>query len=140
MSALLVKRTSLGTVCTQGELWLDGRLFCYTLEPAKAEPPVKPRAIPPGVYKFEIVPSEEFGFPVLLLEQIPDFEGVEVHPGNFPSDTRGCILVGRLAGTNAVYESREAFKSLMDLVSPGTIEIAELPQEPAGMGVPDGTA
>jgi hypothetical protein len=129
MSALLLKRTSFNAICTQGELWLDGQFFCFTLEPPRESAPVKPRAIPLGIYAFAIAPpSEEHHYDHPLLEDIPDFDAVEIHIGNFPSDTRGCILVGLQAGTNAVFRSGEAFNALMGKLNSGTIAIVEAPE------------
>ena len=125
MSTLLLARTQSNTVCTQGKLSVDGVFSCYTLEPPIEDPPVKPRAIPPGTYLFTISYSEKHKYIVPLLESIPDFECVEIHVGNWPSDTLGCILVGTDSGTNAVYRSREAFDRLMAGLTPGSIEIQE---------------
>jgi len=132
MSRLLLKRTSFNSICTQGELWLDGQFFCFTLEPPRESAPVKPRAIPLGTYNFVIAPpSEEHRYDHPLLEDIADFEAVEIHIGNFPSDTRGCILLGLQAGTNAVFRSGEALEMLMQVLSGGTIVIIEAPVETA---------
>ena len=127
MSSLLLKRTRFNSICTQGELYVDGDLACYTLEPPKEQPPVKPRAIPPGSYDFIFTESAKLGYVTPLLEAVPDFDEIRIHKGNFPSDTEGCILVGRNLGTNAIYNSGEAFNVLVQEIQPGTIEIVEQP-------------
>jgi hypothetical protein len=128
MSNLLLKRTQFNELCTQGELYLEGAFECYTLEPAKSDDPiVKPRCIPVGTYKFTLAFSEKHGRIVPLLLDVPDFTEIEIHIGNFPGDTLGCILIGRMIGPNAVYESSEAFKLLFPRLSPGTIQIIEEP-------------
>lgn len=129
MSNLLLKRTLANPICTQGELYLEGVFSCYTLEPPKEEPPVKPRSIPAGTYEFTIAFSPKHGYNVPLLEAVPDFEAIEIHIGNFPRDTLGCILVGKVLGTNAIYQSTNAFNELFPQLRPGTIEIVEMPAE-----------
>jgi len=127
MSTLVLKRTRFNSLCTQGELYVDDDLVCYTLEPAKEEPPAKPRAIPTGTYAFTFTESPRLGYVTPLLEAVPDFDEIRIHKGNFPSDTEGCILVGRNLGTNAIYNSGEAFSELIEQIQPGTIEILEEP-------------
>lgn len=67
--------------------------FCDTLEPAVKESG-KPRAIPPGTYKVVNTYSNTFRRVLPLLINVPDFEGIRIHRGNKPGDTRGCILPG----------------------------------------------
>jgi hypothetical protein len=59
------------------------------------------------------------------LESVPGFDEIEIHVGNFPQDTLGCILVGNQQGTAAVYGSGAAFEALFPQLTPGTIEILE---------------
>lgn len=127
MSKLLLKRTTFNQNCTQGEMTLlDDGSTVFTLEPPKAQPPVKPRCIPAGTYNFTIAFSPKHNRDVPLLEQVPGFDEIEIHIGNFPADTLGCILVGKMTGENAVYESTLAFNELFPKLTPGTIEIVEV--------------
>lgn len=107
---------------TQGEMFLDGVFEAYTLEPPADQAPTKPRAVSIGTYTWAKGMSEHFGFEVVKVADIPDFDNVEIHPGNFPSDTHGCCLVGANDGANFIGHSREAFDALMaKLPDSGTI-------------------
>ena len=112
---IAVQRTTLTPLSTQGELLLDGVHEAWTLEPVWiAEPTdVKPRAIPAGTYQFEKNTSPHFGFVVPVLLNVPGFTAVEIHPGNFPRDTHGCTLVGKIEGPNYVGQSDAEFAALM---------------------------
>jgi Family of unknown function (DUF5675) len=108
-----------------GELWLDGKFECYTLEPPRHDPPAKPRCIPTGRYEFIIAFSPRHNRNLPLLENVPDFEGIEIHTGNYPKDTEGCILVGEVMGEGAIYQSTVAFNKLFPKLTPGDIWVME---------------
>lgn len=110
---LTVQRTNYDDQCTQGELSIDGVFFCYTLEPRKDQSRGKPYAVPAGTYPITLGDSEHFSMTVPMVGDVPGFTGVEIHPGNFPSDTHGCCLVGETSGTDFVGQSRAAFETLM---------------------------
>jgi Family of unknown function (DUF5675) len=111
---------------TEGTMYLDGRFECYTLEPPTLQPPTKPRAIPAGVYNWQKYLSPKMGFEVILLLNVPDFTGVEIHPGNDPDDTIACTVVGTVEQDNFVGHSREAFAELMaKLPDSGTIDYVD---------------
>lgn len=119
MNALLtLKRSPSAHGCTIGELFLNGKFFCYTLEdvvrPAGAKVAGQ-TAIPAGTYPVTITRSPAFRMLTPRLGGVPGFEGVLIHPGNGPKDTRGCILVGlaKLPSNTKIYQSREAFEQLM---------------------------
>ena len=73
--------------------------------------------IPAGIYKIEVRQSLRFGKPMPYLLDVPLYEGVMIHPGNFPIDTFGCILVG-LGHTviDKIDESVKAFEKLFPLI------------------------
>lgn len=118
---LKLERSWLGQECTIGTLTVDGATECFTLEDVVREVPGLPvsewkikgeTAIPKGVYNVVITPSQHFGRDLPLLEAVPGYEGVRIHPGNTAADTEGCILVGRTKSTRSVGESRAAFNDL----------------------------
>ena len=121
----VLRRTQHSPRSTIGELYLDGKFLCYTLEDTVREVvgvPVKvwkvpgETAIPAGVYGLTITKSPRFGRELPLLIDVPGFLGVRIHTGNRPEDTEGCILVGNKVGTDQVIESRGAFTALFDII------------------------
>ncbi|MGI4762501.1 MAG: DUF5675 family protein [Janthinobacterium lividum] len=115
---LLLKRAPSAHGRTLGELFINGKFFCYTLED-----PVRPAgvkvpgdtAIPAGAYRVTVERSPTFRILTPRLHAVPGFEGILLHPGNGPQDTRGCILVGlaKLPSGIKIYKSQEAFEALM---------------------------
>jgi hypothetical protein len=119
MKAILeLRRHPSANGCTIGELWYNGKFFCYTLEdvvrPAGEKVPAA-TAIPAGTYKVTIARSPAFRMLTPRLHRVPGFEGVLIHAGNSAADTRGCILVGfsKLPSNVKIYKSQEAFQALM---------------------------
>ena len=111
--------------CVTGRIMVDGQLECYCLEPPQRD--VKPHCIPEGNYEVKFNPPgphlahifPEYGlFPEVL--NVPDFEGIFIHPGNFPRDTQGCILPGRPRGDNYVAHSKVVFEWLCLLLREAT--------------------
>lgn len=118
---LKLERTWCGKVCTIGTLAVDGKMECFTLEDVRRELDDRPvsewkvpgaTAIPEGSYNVVVTPSVRFKRDLPLLENVPGFSGIRIHPGNTAADTEGCILVGAAKGTDQVTHSREAFDRL----------------------------
>lgn len=108
-------RTECGKVCTIGELLIDGKHECWTLEDVVRADGVKiagETAIPAGVYAVDITYSPRFKRDLPLLIGVENFVGIRIHPGNTASDTEGCILVGQGRGQNCILSSRAAFDVL----------------------------
>lgn len=126
---LELKRKWLTEASTVGELYVNGVFECYVLED-RYRPPPEPKvygatAIPCGRYEVKITPSPKFKRDLPLLLDVPQYQGVRIHPGNTAADTEGCLLPGRVRHGESVLESRLAFEQLfakMLLVS-GTIHI-----------------
>lgn len=54
---------------------------------------------------------------MLWLQDVPGFEDVYIHIGNFPHDTLGCILVGTSSGKDVVNESTMAYRTFYPQVA-----------------------
>ena len=98
---------------TIGEMEIDGKFFCYTLEDTVREAGVKiphETAIPAGIYKVVVSFSQRFKKRLPMLLDVPGFQGVRIHGGNTPEDTRGCILVAHYFDKQAgiIYKSASA--------------------------------
>lgn len=99
--------------CVIGELYVNGKFECYTLE--DIERPLKiagVTAIPRGHYEIVINYSARFKKPLPLLLNVPNYDGVRIHSGNTSADTEGCILPGKTKTKNSVLQSRDAFNAL----------------------------
>ena len=108
-----IKRLYRSENSTIGEMTVDGKWECYTLEDKEREIKIKSEtAIPKGTYKVIINKSNRFKKLLPLLLNVPNFEGVRIHPGNTNHDTEGCILVGRTRSKDFIGQSRKAFESL----------------------------
>lgn len=112
---LRLERTDQAADSTMGELSVDGQFECYTLEDTVRPVKIKGKtAIPAGRYQVIINQSQRFGRRLPLLLDVPDFEGVRIHPGNTAADTEGCILVGDTKSEGFVGQSKAAFARLFD--------------------------
>lgn len=106
---------------TIGELYVNGKFFCYTLEDE-----IRPladkiwggTAIPNGKYNIAINYSNKFQQYMPQVLDVPKFEGIRIHPGNDIVDTHGCLLLGDKTDGYKVYESKQAFNRLMSIIEP----------------------
>jgi len=112
---IAIKRLHKTDNSTIGELTIDGKFECYTLEDKEREfVKIKGEtAIPTGTYKVIINESNRFKRLLPLLIAVPNFEGVRIHAGNSNHDTEGCILVGMNRSVDYITKSRKAFESLL---------------------------
>ncbi len=125
MLELTLKRRWPQTTRTVGELWINGRLFCYTLEDRIRPDGVKvygETAIPAGRYKVALTYSNRFKQIMPLLLSVPMFEGIRIHSGNTEADTHGCILVGTSFAGGQLHESRKAYHALYELLADAVVK------------------
>lgn len=107
---------------TISKLFIDGVYCCYIIEDVLRDgPKVFGRtAIPRGVYNVVVTMSNRFKRLLPLLENVPGYAGVRIHPGNTSSDTEGCLLpglrIGMLEGKRAVLDSKPAFSLLFSSI------------------------
>lgn len=110
---LHLKRLNKTNKSTIGELSIDGVFECYTLEDVERDVKIKGiTAIPKGTYKVGISMSNRFKKELPILFNVPNFEGVRIHPGNVAENTEGCILVGQTRTLDFIGNSRKAFDKL----------------------------
>lgn len=119
---LELKRTRLTNDFTEGELYVDGRFFCHTLEDRVRRLPEENKipgrtAIPAGTYRVTVSVSPKFGRYLPLVENVPYFSGIRIHRGNTANDTSGCILVGERAGIGRLGNSSARETALTGLLS-----------------------
>lgn len=114
---IAIKRIYKGAEYTVGRLSIDGKYFCDTLEDTVRAPGVKVRgktAVPAGRYRVVFTESPRFKRILPLLVDVPNFEGVRIHPGNTAKDTEGCLLVGFNQVKGKVVASRATFQKLFE--------------------------
>mgnify|MGYP007090344541 FL=1 len=109
---LEVKRLYKKDTYTIGVLMVDGEKFSDTLEDKvrdlKSEKKVYGEtAIPAGKYKVVMSMSSKFKRVMPYLENVPQFTGIMIHPGNIIKDTLGCILVGENKKKGQLVNSRK---------------------------------
>lgn len=110
-----IKRLHRTENSTIGELTIDGKFECYTLEDKERDVKIKSEtAIKKGTYKVIINKSNRFKRLLPLLLNVPEFEGVRIHSGNSNHDTEGCILVGKTRSKDFIGQSRKAFDTLFE--------------------------
>lgn len=112
---------------TIGILYVNGVRLCNTLEDAVRSEKVYGRtAIPAGTYRVlmntvsqkfqDRAWAKPYGGLVPRLRNVPDFQGVLIHPGNTAADTDGCILVGDNTIKGQLTNSTNRYYQLMGML------------------------
>lgn len=122
-----------GPTYTIGDLGIDGKFFCNTIEDTVRELPATcpdtPRgrsctckekvyartAIPAGQYRITLEYSPRFKHRMPYLHDVPHFLGILIHSGNTETDSAGCIIVGENTVKGKVLNSRTTFQRLYAL-------------------------
>lgn len=113
---LLLIRYAYSENSTIGQLFLNGEMFCDTLELPWKNNERRISCIPAGVYPVRVRKAKESAtrkYLHLLVEEVPDRDYILFHRGNYPKDTKGCILVGKGSQQDKVNNSRLAMDLLM---------------------------
>lgn len=125
-----VKRFVNYSKCTVALLYVDNIFFGYVLEDVGRLIKVKGQTrIKAGKYKLNLQKAGRlheyytkkypFHKGMIHLNNVPEFQGVMFHIGNFDSDTEGCLLVGSSHNVNvqSVLSSTAAYKSFYIIVA-----------------------
>lgn len=117
---------------TLGLLFADRAFLCYTLEDAHHDEKIPGQTrIPEGAYDIgfhfgghfsryrlkypQLHPTDAHG--MLHIKDVPGFQHILIHIGNFAKDTEGCVLVGSSPGEDRIFNSLMAYTILYPLVS-----------------------
>lgn len=120
-----IKRIEKTIESTIGEMSVDGKFQCYTLEDTYREVVGQPvhtwkinsrTAIPAGTYNVIVTVSTRFKTRLPRLENVAGYSGILIHPGNAANDTDGCILVGTTKKKDFVGNSKAAFSKLLPMI------------------------
>ena len=112
---LLIIRDTFTKESTIGKLFINGEIFCDTLENPYINNERNISCIPEGQYKVRLRLARESAsrdYLHLLVQDVPNRDWILFHRGNTAKDTSGCILVGNGREQDIVENSRLA----MDLV------------------------
>lgn len=106
---------------TIGRLYVNGELFCNTLEDKvrnieKEGKIYGETAIPYGEYEVVFNYSPKFKRNLPRLLNVPHFEGILIHSGNTAKDSLGCILVGKNTQKGVLTESRVTSDALNRII------------------------
>jgi len=112
---LCLKRCIFSNKDTIGQLYLNDKFECYTLEDSIMEYKIYGEtAIPYGDYEIKIIYSPKFKRKLPLLLDVPGFSEVHISSRNTIHDIEGYILVGQTIDkkTFQLRQSRAAFIQL----------------------------
>jgi hypothetical protein len=96
-----------------GKMYVNGSELCYTLELPWKHNKHNISCIPYGSYGGYVRTDGTKGWRIELTG-VPSRSHTQIHVGNYPSEIRGCILVGTGFTTNMVTHSRVARDKLED--------------------------
>lgn len=126
---ILIERRWKKPAYTIGVMSVDGARLCETLEDTdrglKSSMPlgeIQKRkikgqtAIPAGRYQVLMTYSPKFKKNMPLINAVPGYSGVRIHPGNDASATEGCVLVGENKAVGKVLNSRHWFNILLEKI------------------------
>lgn len=137
---LKLERKYLKETYTIGNLYIDGKFFCNTVEDKVRDlnkdgdllDPGETKiygqtAIPYGIYEVEVTYSPKFKRNLPLIKNVPHFKGIRFHKGNWASDSHGCPIVGenKIKGgvINSTFYEERLTKILEETKEKITIEI-----------------
>lgn len=119
---IFLQRRKSGNIATLGDLQVNGKFECHTLEDVVREIPGQhvslwkvhgKTAIPQGRYEVILTWSNRFNRVLPLLIEVPGFTGIRIHAGNTAANTDGCILTGQYYSEDSIQNSRAALEILM---------------------------
>jgi hypothetical protein len=116
---LLLIRDTFTSISVIGKLYCNGEFIAHTLELAWKDNQKSISCIPKGEYKCRVRLARESAtrdYVHLLVQDVPNRSYILFHRGNYPSDSRGCILTGthRAQTPDKILASKIAHSYMMD--------------------------
>lgn len=122
---------------TLGLIFIRNKFFAYTLEDTHRDEKIRGKTrIPAGIYNIGYSPVDPAQSRItrdylrdfqpwftkhLHLKNVPEFEGIYIHVGNFHENTDGCLLIadGVMAGTSrkSLQNSRDAYRRFYKIIA-----------------------
>lgn len=123
MNTYILRRARQTGDATYGELRTEGGwVICLTLEEPWRMNKRNISCIPPGSYRMVKRLSPKRGIYVWELVDVPGRSNIQIHAGNFLSDTEGCPLVGLQhsdpEAPPSIHDSQRAFRMWMGATEP----------------------
>lgn len=118
---LTLNRIFLGSSATIGELLVNGKYLCDTLEDRvrpEGEKVYGKTAIPEGTYEVKLTYSPRFKKILPEILNVPNFTGIRIHCLNKAEESEGCIGVGEWNGkdTNWISNSTVTYNKIIPLL------------------------
>jgi len=118
---LLLIRDTFTDKSVIGKLYCNAEFIAHTLELAWRDNEKSVSCVPEGVYGCRVRLARESSsrdYVHLLVQDVPSRSYILFHRGNYPSDTRGCILTGthRAQSPDKILESTIAHAYLMNYI------------------------
>lgn len=126
---LVVKRFLLDNEFTIGNLYIDKKFYCNTLEDRdrdlnslmSVDDILKKKvysktAIPIGDYHLTIDYSNKYKKNLPHILNVKGYDGIRLHSLNYASESLGCIGLGDYNGENAIINSRATMKVVQPII------------------------
>lgn len=130
MITIIIQRRNKNATCIAGTFKAisskrSGETTGYTLEPPDLGNKPDVSCIPAGEYEAYIrkKKTSKWDYDVIQLKNVPGRSAIQIHAGNYPKNTSGCILVGSLQGRNAVWKSKDKLAELIRFCEDDDIQV-----------------
>lgn len=93
-SQIKIIRLETNDICTTGVILINGRMISLSLEPPKFGNIIDFSCIPCDSYKYTKRYSNKHKYEIIELINVYKRSYIQIHSGNAPAHTSGCILPG----------------------------------------------
>jgi len=125
---LVLERKIHNADSTEGNLYINGKWFCNTIEDVVRAKPGEWKAslkvyaktaIPYGIYPVLVTWSNRFKRMLTGVFNVPDFSGIRIHNGTSELSSAGCIIVSYKDDdeNNRLINDKGAMNDLVDIIS-----------------------